>query len=85
MWLVKLLNENLEQTKATVLYKDNESAIKMIENVKFSKHMKHIDLRCHAIEQLKTDKIIDLKYCPTENMIKYSFTKPLPKTQLVKH
>lgn len=50
-WLIKLLTDlHLHQKRRVILYEDNQSCIKMIENEKFSKRTKDIDLIYHTIK-----------------------------------
>lgn len=68
--LIKLLTGfHLQHKIPIMLYKHSQSYIKMIENEKFSKHTKHLDLRYQATKQLKEDDIIELRCRPKENMI----------------
>lgn len=56
----------------------------MIENEKFIKRTKYIDIRFHAIKQLKEDGIIELKYSPTKYMTPYVLTKLIPNHELIR-
>ena len=40
---------------------------------------KHIDVRYNYIREAINEEIIQLKYCPTENMVADILTKPLTK------
>ena len=86
IWLVKLLQElDMEQTLPIVLFEDNQSTIKLIQSDKHHSRTKHIDVRHHHIKHHQTTGTIELKYCPTDEMIADQLTKPLPKPQFEKH
>ena len=86
IWLVKLLQElDMEQTLPIVLFEDNQSTIKLIQSDKHHSRTKHIDVRHHHIKLHQNTGTIELKYCPTDEMIADQLTKPLPKPQFEKH
>jgi hypothetical protein len=60
-----------------VIYCDNQSTIAITKNDKYHTRTKHIDLRYHFIREIYTRKIIDIQYCPTENMTADILTKPI--------
>lgn len=64
VWLKQLLSElQIEQSKPTVIYEDNQSAISMAQNAQFHERMKHIDIRHHFVREKVNDGTIELKYC----------------------
>ena len=67
-----LLNES-------ILYQDNQSAIKIEENGKRSsgQKTKHMDNRYFWIKDRLSTEGIKVEYCPTEQMLADFFTKPL--------
>lgn len=58
---------------------DNQSAIRLIKNPEFHKRSKHIDIRYHFIREKYEEKIFDLDYVSTHEMMADIFTKPLPR------
>ena len=62
-----------------ILYQDNESAIKLERNGRRScgQKTRHIDIRYFYLKDLLDQRKIDIKYCPTEQMIADFLTKPL--------
>lgn len=56
---------------------DNQSAIKMIDNHKFSNSTKHIETRYHYIKDIKEQGLINVKYVPAEDNIADMLTKAL--------
>lgn len=57
----------------------------MVVTLQYTRRHKHIDIRFHAIKQLKQECIIDFKYCPTEFMTADTLTKYNPKREFGKH
>lgn len=85
IWLRRLLKDfNLVQSDSTVLFEDNQSCLKLVENNKFSNRTKHIDTKFHFVRELKENDIINYKYCQTEFMLADMLTKPLNKVKLKK-
>ena len=65
------------QNKASVVYEDNQAAIKISENPINHPKTKHIATKYHFTrEQLESGQIA-LEFCPTEQMIADIMTKPL--------
>lgn len=78
-WLRRVLNDfgHTCQT-ATVIYEDNQSCLKMIEEEKFSNRSKHIDVKYYFVKDYVDKSLIRCVYCPTESMVADLLTKPLP-------
>ena len=55
-----------EQTRGTVIYCDNSSAITLSNNYVFHKRTKHIDTKFHYIRELGNNGEIILKHCRTQ-------------------
>ena len=58
-------------------YVNNQSAIKLVENPVAHDHTKHIDIKYHFIQDIEARKIINVKYCPTNDQIADVLTEPL--------
>ena len=52
-----------------VLYEDNQAAICMARNGQHHGRAKHIDIKCLYVRENVSDRTIDLKYCPTTEML----------------
>ena len=79
LWLKQLLNEmNYEQSQVKI-HCDNKSTICLANNPEFHARTKHIDIRFHFIRQKVEEKIINVIYISTEEMIADLFTKGLSK------
>ena len=79
IWIRMFLGDILRPlTKPMVLYCDNQSAIAVAKNDQYHACTKHIDIRYHFIRESISREIIEIRYCPTENMVADIFTKALP-------
>lgn len=78
IWLRSLFQEilNVKELK-TLLYMDNQSAIRLVKNPEFHKRSKHIDVRYHFIREKFEEKMFDLRYICTNDMLADVFTKAL--------
>lgn len=81
MWFRGLLHElQISRTvpkNATVIYADNQGAIKLAENPIFQKRSKHIAVKYHYTRDLIQSGEISLQYKMTQEMIAEGLTKPL--------
>jgi hypothetical protein len=85
IWLCRLISEVFRPlAQPTTLYCDNQSAIALANSGAFHARTKHIDI-CYHFIRFSIDKgSILLEYCPTDDMIADTLTKPLPSLK-VKH
>ena len=80
IWLRLLLGDFQEnQVKPTVIFEDNQSAIRITENPVDHRQTKHIAIKYHFSRQRYESGEISLIYCPTAEMVADIFTKPLPR------
>ena len=80
VWIRRLLSDlTAIQGQATVLMEDNQGAICIAKNPVSHSRTKHIDVRYHYVREAVNDDIINLQYCPTQEMVADILTKPLPK------
>jgi hypothetical protein len=84
VWLTHLLEELGEDIGETVIFEDNQSALKMIESEKFSCRTKHMDVKYHFVKDLSKNGFFKYVYCGTEDMVADLLTKPLGPTRLEK-
>ena len=68
----------------TLMHVDNQAAIALAHNTAVNRRNKHIDVRYHFTRQTVQDRIIELKYCPTEEMVADMLTKALGRIKLHK-
>ena len=79
IWIRMFLGDILHPlTKLVVLYCDNQSAIAVAKNDQYHACTKHIDIWYHFIQESISREIIEIRYCPTENMVADIIMKALP-------
>ena len=66
----------------TLVQIDNQAAMDLARNTAVNRRNKHIDVRYHFIRQTVQDRIIEIEYCPTEDMVADMLTKPLSRVKL---
>jgi hypothetical protein len=85
MWARGLLTEmRIDGTvsdNSTVIYADNQGAIKLANNPIFQKRTKHIAVKYHYTRDLISQRAIKLEYRPTAKMIADGLIKPLGPVQ----
>eukprot|EP00253_Pinus_taeda_P034421 PITA_34421 len=78
VWIRRMLRSLWqEQTKGTVIFCDNSSAIALSNNFVFHKRTKHIDTKFHYIKELVNNGAIVLKHCRIQEQVADILTKPL--------
>jgi transposase InsO family protein len=77
-WIENVLHEfEIKVESPVIIYSDNQSTIKLVENSKFSARTKHIDVRLHYVRDCSHNNKVKINYCPTENNVADILTKPL--------
>ena len=86
VWLRRLLEEiGMDLTQnPTLIHEDNQGAIAIARNPVSHARTKHIDKRYHFVREAILNKVINLEYSPTHEMIADVLTKPLSKPQFTK-
>ena len=64
---------------ATVIFVDNQSAIRLVRNPEFHRRTKHIDIRYHYIREKVEEKMLKIEYVRTEQQKADVFTKALAR------
>ena len=83
LYLMQFLNGiDKERFKCTSIMEDNQGAIALSKNPVQRQRSKHIDIRYHFIRSVLEQGKINLKYCPTEDMVTDVFIKPPTKFKL---
>ena len=80
-----LLEEMTEVQKPSVIYKDNQGAILLINNRQIGKHTKHMDICHHFMRDMVKDKEIDIWYIQSEENLDDIITKNCSEADFVKH
>ena len=80
VWLRKLLSE-IERPCAlpTVLYVDNQGAIKLARNAEFHKRTKHIDVKYHFLREKQESEELSVQFISTDLQKADMFTKALSR------
>jgi hypothetical protein len=85
MFLRQLLTDmGVQVVNPTLIFEDNQAAIKLTANPMFHQRTKHIDIKYHIIREYVDDMKIDIDYKPTEDMIADALTKVLPTPRFVR-
>ena len=80
IWIRKLLSDiEYRCETGTLLYVDNQSAIKLAKNPEFHKRTKHIDIRYHYLREKYQSGEINIQYVPSEVQKADILTKPLAR------
>lgn len=79
IWTKKFIEHQNFNIKLNVIFQDNASAIKLLENGKESsgKRTRHFDIRLFYVADLINSKEVTVKYCPTDRMWADYNAKPL--------
>lgn len=86
LWLRRLLFELIPSLEApTVLFCDNQAALRLIQNDNFHARTRHIDKRYHFIREVAQNGTLQLTYCPTDDMVADILTKALPQWKTTFH
>lgn len=80
VWLRRLFSDlRVDPQEPTMLMEDNQGTIAIAKNPISHARTKHIDIRYHYVREAVQAGVINLTYCPTEEMIADLLTKPLPR------
>lgn len=79
--LLKHIRHESILSEPTVIYCDNQSAIKLSKNSVFHSRSKHIDIRYHFSREAQERGDIIVKYVPTDEMSADVLTKSIPKNK----
>ena len=78
MWLQELLADmEMKQQELTVVYEDNQCCIKLSMTERCNARTRHMDAKYHLLQDQQEHGVLDLQYCPIEEMIAHMLTKPL--------
>jgi hypothetical protein len=77
VWLHKLLTYLFDHEMDPIIIFDNQSYMKLSQNLVFHDISKHIDIKYHYIRDMLQRKVVHVQYLPTHEKIAYIFTKPL--------
>ena len=82
VWLRKLLSDLFDlQLDATCIYCDNQSCVKLSENLVFHDKSKHIEIKYHYIRDMVQRGAVKLQYVLMNEQIADVLTKPLARVK----
>ena len=82
VWLRKLPSDLFDhQLDATCIYCDNQSCVKLSENLVFHDKSKHIKIKYHYIRDMVQRGAVKLQYVATGEQIANVLTKPLARVK----
>lgn len=79
IWINSLLNEINIVNKQTIIFEDNQACIKIAEEPREHKRMKHIDIKYNFIREVIRDGKLKVIYVNTNDQLADLMTKPLPR------
>lgn len=81
IYLSKLISEMRLYFKldCVTMHGDNVGALNLVKNPVYHARSKHIDVKYHHVRNCYEENLINLKYCPTNEMIADILTKNLSK------
>jgi hypothetical protein len=84
VWLQKLLAGLFDlELEATCIWCDNQSCVKLSENLSVHDKSKHIEIRYHYIRDMVQKGAVKLQYVATDEQIADVLTKPLSRVKFV--
>jgi hypothetical protein len=82
IWIRNLLTGLFDlEMRAIVILCDNQSCIKMIENLVFHDRSKHIEIRYHFIRDMVQRGALKLQYISMDEQVTDMLTKPLSRVK----
>ena len=79
LWLRKLLRDLGKDVPTIKIMADNQSAIKLANNLGTSDRSKHIDVQIHFVRERVADKEVEFEYISSKEMVADALTKALPE------
>jgi hypothetical protein len=83
IWLRRLLDEirpeDMNESKATIIFCDNQGAIALAKDPRFHSRMKHVEIQHNFVREKVNDGTIQLEYVNTESQVADGLTKALDK------
>jgi hypothetical protein len=86
VWLCHLKGELLTPLiNSTIIYCDNQAALKLATDDNYQARTKHIDIHYHYIRQVINVGELSITYCPTDDMTANILTKALLAWKVARH
>ena len=85
IWTKLFMEAQGYKIKSNIIYRDNQSSMKMEMNGKSSsgKRTRHFNIKYYYITDLIKRGEVQIKFCPTENMIADYMTKPITGSRFI--
>ena len=78
MWIETLLDElGIGRSHKSCLWRDNLRATYLSANLVFHARTKHIEIDYHLVRERVAQKLLDIRFIPTEDQVADGFTKLL--------
>jgi hypothetical protein len=84
-WLRSFLNELSIPQRPTIVYEDNDAALKLAQGLSFTATSRHVVVRYSRVREVITDQLIQLQYVSTHNQLADGLTKILPTPNFLRH
>lgn len=84
IWLIRLSNNLGFDHRPLTIHEDNQAAIVLTKDFKFSEKTKHMSTRYFYVREKIQDGTIKVIYVPTNDQLADIFTKPLIKLTFIK-
>ncbi|KAG5895222.1 hypothetical protein JTB14_035394 [Gonioctena quinquepunctata] len=82
IYLKGLLQDFQQDVTTTVMFEDNQSCLKLLDNEIISDRTKHIETKYNFVKNLKLTNKITFQYCPSHSILADFLTKPLAPEKL---
>lgn len=78
VWLCRTRDLEIPQHIPTLLFYDNQAAIRMVKNPEFHKRTKHVEVQFHFLREFQSNHKILITYVPSQDQYVDIMTKPFP-------
>ena len=87
VWLKRFLDRliDVDDTNPVLVNCDSQAAIAYTKDPKYHCKTKHIDIKYKFAKVLVKDKMVNMKYLSTHEMVADPLTKPIPREVFQKH
>ena len=85
IWMIKLLRELGVNVKFIKMFADNQGAIALTKNPVFHNRSKHIDVQYHFMCKKVADRMLQIEFILSGDMIADALTKGLSPTEHGRH
>jgi hypothetical protein len=87
IYLSNFVSELIDEKKVLLIFNQNQSAQMLSKNRRFSKRIKHVELKYHFIREAIEKNKVELDYIQSKELMADLLTKALsgPKTEYFRH